>query len=602
MSDAGAAVVAVAAAVGALAPRHVPVALAFALIAVAMAGRRPAVLVVGVALAASGLAARSWDGLAPPSPRQVEGPVTLVGDPEDALGGVRVDVRVGHRRAEAWARGRSAGRLRDRLAGERVWVLGRLEPVPDTERHWLAPRHIAARLTVDEVRSWSAGGLPSRLANTVRRTLLGGARSLSPATRSLFSGFVLGDDRGQPPEVAFDFRASGLTHLLVVSGENVAFVLALAGPLLRRFGLRWRLAVGTAILLLFGTLTRWEPSVCRAVAMALVTLLAGALGRPASTLRLLSLAVTGLVLIDPLLVHSVGFELSVGACVGIALLAAPLARRIRGPRPLAQALAVTVAAQAGVAPVLVPTFGGLPVVALLANLLALPAAGPLMAWGVAAGLPAGVLGGPLATLLHLPTRAMVAWVAAVARVSAALPFGEIRLAHVVVLAGAAGVAALAVRDRRPGVARLAVALCAVVGLVLPVCAAIRPPRVGARAVGRGATLWRNGGATIVVLDGASGSPDRIMSALRTAGVRVLDVLVVSRPTSAEGRLAEALQRRFPARLVLGPPKARLLGAQAPPDGAELAIGKLVVHFAAEGDRLAASVSDVGARGPPRYRR
>jgi competence protein ComEC len=251
--------------------------------------------------------------------------------------------------------------------------------------------------------------------------------------------------------------------------------------------------------------------------------------------------------------------------------------------------------------VLVPTFGGLPVVALLANLFALPAAGPLMVWGVAAGVPAGVLGGPLATLVHVPTRVMVAWVAAVARISAALPLGEVRLAHVAVLAVGGLGAALGVRYRRTGLARAALALCAVVGLVLPAWAAIRPPPVGARAVGRGTTLWRHGGATVVVLDGASGAPDRTMSALRGAGVRAVDVLVVSRPTAGEARFAEALQRRFPARLVLGPPKTRLLGAQTPPDGADLAVGGLTVHVALEGDRLAAAVYTAtriaSARGP-----
>jgi competence protein ComEC len=70
------------------------------------------------------------------------------------------------------------------------------------------------------------------------------------------------------------------------------------------------------------------------------------------------LAVAGMVLIDPLLVWSVGWWLSVGATFGIALLASPLAARLPGPRALAQALAVTVAAQVGVAPVAVTAFGG----------------------------------------------------------------------------------------------------------------------------------------------------------------------------------------------------------------------------------------------------
>jgi competence protein ComEC len=132
-------------------------------------------------------------------------------------------------------------------------------------------------------------------------------------------------------------------------------------------------------------------------------------GRPVSTLRLLALAVTGLLLLDPLLVGSVGFLLSTGACLGIALLAGPLARRM----PLL--LAVTLSAQAGVAPVLVAVFGAFPLAALPANLLAVPAAGPLMVWGMAGGAAAGMAGGQAAAALHAPTRLLMAWIEGVAR-------------------------------------------------------------------------------------------------------------------------------------------------------------------------------------------
>ena len=76
-------------------------------------------------------------------------------------------------------------------------------------------------------------------------------------------------------------------------------------------------------------------------AMAAVAASAVVLARPASTVRLLSLAVALMVLVDPLLVWSVGWWLSVGATSGIALLGAPLAARLPGPRPLAEALGVT---------------------------------------------------------------------------------------------------------------------------------------------------------------------------------------------------------------------------------------------------------------------
>jgi competence protein ComEC len=172
------------------------------------------------------------------------------------------------------------------------------------------------------------------------------------------------------------------------------------------------------------------------------------LGRPASTIRLLALAVAAMVLIDPLLVWSVGWWLSVGATAGIAALAAPLAARLPGPRAVAQALAVTVAAQIGVAPVAVSAFGGVPVASVPANLLAVPVAGPLMMWGLPAGVVAGVAPA-VAPVLHVPTRLGVRWIALVARVGAGAPLGELNAAGMVGVA-AVVLAVVVVRIASPG--------------------------------------------------------------------------------------------------------------------------------------------------------
>jgi competence protein ComEC len=596
MSDGAAVLMALSAAAGALFSRPLPMGLAALIVLGALAARQPVLLCLGVALAASGLAARSWAGLAPPEPRPVAATLELVSDPAEVAGALRVDVRMDGKRIEAWARGRAAGRLRSRLAGERVWLSGHLGPLPESERRRAAPRHIAARLDVERVGAASAGSRPNALVNRIRRALVAGAAVLSPERRSLFAGFVLGDDRGQPPEVTYDFRASGLTHLLVVSGQNVAFVLAVAGPLLRRLRLGSRMAVGLAVLALFGTLTRWEPSVLRAVAMAAIALLAGTLGRPASTLRLLSLAVAGLLLIDPLLVHSIGFRLSAGACAGIARWGRSLCATLPGPRPVAEALGVTLAAQAGVAPILIPTFGGVPVVSLLANLLALPAAGPVMVWGMAAGLPAGLLGGAAARILHVPTALLLAWVAGVARVSAGLPLGQLRLPHLVALALGAGVLVWSRRASRTATARVALAGCAVV-LLAPALALVHPAGADGRPLGRGAALWRAGSTTVVVLDDARGSPDRLLGALKALGVRRLDLLVVSRPGATDARAARAIERRFPIRLLLAPNAARLPDAQIPPDGVAVRMGALLARIEQVDGRLSATVSRAG-RDPP----
>ena len=206
---------------------------------------------LAVALLASGLAQRSLDGLDGVEPGIVAGEVTLLSDPAPHFEGVRVDVRWGHRRLEAHARGVSADALRPRLAGEVVTVRGTVRPV-EPGQPWLVARHIAGELTVLRVDGWRPGDPASRLANGLRRTLVAGAAPLEPRARSLYTGLVIGDDREQPADLADSFRGAGLTHLLAVSGQNVAFALALAGPLLRRLRLWPRLVATLVVIGLFG--------------------------------------------------------------------------------------------------------------------------------------------------------------------------------------------------------------------------------------------------------------------------------------------------------------------------------------------------------------
>ena len=144
---------------------------------------------------------------------------------------------------------------------------------------------------------------------------------------------MLGDDRNQGDRTADDFRAAGLGHLLAVSGQNVALVVAAAGPLLRRLRFRTRLPATLLLLAFFALVTRFEPSVLRATVMPGGVPQSPPGGREADGLRLLCLTVVALVLVDPLLVHRAAFQLSVVACAGILLGSAALADLLPGPRP-----------------------------------------------------------------------------------------------------------------------------------------------------------------------------------------------------------------------------------------------------------------------------
>jgi competence protein ComEC len=431
-----------------------------------------------VGLLATCLAQRSLAGLDGPLPTgRVQAEVALLGDPAPVPhGGVQVEVGLGGRRWSARAHGAAAASLDDRLAGERVVIRGRrLPPGPFEQR--MLHRHLAGRLQVDTVLGWREGHGVTRAANRLRRTLERGAEGLPERQRALLLGLALGDDRWQPADLTAAFRAAGLGHLTAVSGQNVSFLLAAAAPALVRLRLASRLVVTLALLAAFALVTRGEPSVLRATAMAAVGAHAAATGRPSSGLRNLAVAVTGVLLCDPLLVSSLGFQLSVAGAAGIILGAGPLAGRLPGPRAVVLPLATTAAAQLAVAPLLVATFGPLTLAALPANLLAVPAAGPVMVWGLTAGLVAGAAGGAVADVLQAPVGLLLGWVEIVARTAARWPVGRLGAGQVGLLAlalllaetarmvpGRAALRGTALRSGLRGTAAVAVLLALAAGV------------------------------------------------------------------------------------------------------------------------------------------
>ena len=581
-------------AVGAWWAPAVPVVPAAALALGALATRRAIAIVVAGTLLAGGLGHRALEGLSAPEAGPFAGTATLVTDPDASFGGWRADVRTSLGRLELRARGGAGGRLSSRRAGEKVTVVGRVAALADTR--WAVPRHVRGRLDATSVEALDGGGPLARLANGVRSLVVGGARSLPDDQRALFTGFVLGDDRGASIVVADDFQGAGLTHLLVVSGQNVVFVLAVAAPLVGRLGGRGRVAATLALLLVFATVTRFEPSVLRATAMAGVGAVGVALGRPLGAVRVLSLAVVGLVLVDPLLVRSIGFLLSVAASAGIVVLARPLASALPGPAALRAGLGVTLAAQAAVAPLLVPTFGPMPLAAVPANLLAEPVAGALMMWGCTAGLLGGALPGPLAAALHVPTRVGLWWVASVARIGARAPLGHLGLVAVALAALALG-AVVWSRRRRGGRAARAVAATVLVALVIgAVLGARRPLGPGAHDVG-GAVLWRGSGpgaGTVLVVPGDARTA-AVLEGLRTRNVRHLDLVVVRSPGPTAAETVRTVAARVEVATVWVPPGARTPGT-VPASGTTVA-GGLAVTIQRTSDGLAAQVTPArGARG------
>ena len=309
MSGRGEALLGIAASTGALVARAPTAAAMCMLLAAAIAwrlveGRRVWLAAVAVAVIVSGLGAHALTGTGNVPDGPVSGLARLVGDPRPvASGGWRVEVRLDGRRFDAEF-GAVHNAVAPLLAGDGIEVEGVLDGSP---RPWQRTRHVAGTLRVDRVGPTVPAGTVHGLANSLRRTLARGARA------ARLTELVVGDDRGQSDRTSDDFRAAGLGHLLAVSGQNVAFVLAAAGPVLLRIRFRYRLPLALVLLAFFALATRFAPSVLRATVMAGGSALAAARGRTTCGLRLLGASVVVLLLGDPLLVHRAAFQLSVAA-------------------------------------------------------------------------------------------------------------------------------------------------------------------------------------------------------------------------------------------------------------------------------------------------
>ena len=543
----------------------VPWWVAMAGLALAFVARRPAVLVVAVGLLAACLGARAWQGARPATAGPFRAAATLVSDPRDLGGAIECEVRARGHHYEVWAHGRPGWVLEGREAGQTVTLVGTLSPRRPGDDA-AARRHVVGSIAVTGAEPRDDGDVLARVTNGLRGVVLAGERSLPSARQGLYGGFVLGDDRDESPALIDDFRGAGLTHLLVVSGENVAFVLVAAGPVLRRLGPRGRLLATMLLLAVFASMTRFEPSVLRATAMAAIAISAWSLGRPASGVRVLALAVTAVVLIDPMLVGLVGFQLSVAAAAGIIVLAPSLQHHLPMPVWLSRPLSVTLAAQAAVSPILIAHAGGVPVASIPANLLAEPAAAVLMAWGLTVGVLAGMVGGGLGTVLQAPAGWLTWWVATVARSGGRSPVRPTRSVgprarHGGRVGGRAGGSQAA--PLQAGVAWvLAVAVLAAPGLSLVWSRPATEQHLGTSGV-----LWTgadaSGSHAVLVLD-ATAHPVELLDGLRRAGVSRLDLVVSPRSGATSADVVAILRQRVRVVRVWAPHRTGRAGPRPGP--------------------------------------
>lgn len=301
--------------------------------------------------------------------------------------------------------------------GTTLQTTARLVPPGDDDVAALVRPTGEPRVVSDPSGWWDA-------AAAVRRAVREAVAGRDEDARELVPALVVGDDGGLDPGLAEDFRTTGLTHLLAVSGTNLTLVVGSLLVLGRWVGVRggWLYALGALGIVGFVLTARAEPSVVRAAAMGTVALVGMGRNGRSRGVRGLGVAVLGLLLFRPQLAVTAGFALSALATAGILLLA-PVWRDALmrwTPRWVAEAVSVPLAAQVACTPVVAALSGQVSLVAVGANLLAAPAVAPATVLGLAGGL-VGLLWVPLGVAVAAPAAWSAGWIIAVARWGASVP-------------------------------------------------------------------------------------------------------------------------------------------------------------------------------------
>ena len=467
------------------------------------------------------------------------------------------------------------------LAGDRLLMTVDVERPPQIEQFdyagYLRSRDIQAVAAFPE--QWAVierdvGAPHTRALRALRRWLLGNLeRALSEPEASLAAGMLVGERRSMPASLAEDLRRTGTTHLVVVSGQNVAMLLGTAVALLTAVVSR-RAAGVLALALLPGyvILVGLDPPVVRAAIMAVGIAVAAVDGRRTPAWIYLVYASALMLAVDPTLARDVAFQLSVSATVGVMLLAPPLrdlvlnlaGGGVGGLRAaLVEGAATATGAAVAVLPVQAAAFESVSLLTVPANVIVAPLyeatlvvalAGGLAGWSDAAARAVALVG-----------QAVPAAFIGTVDVLARLPATEVPV-RAPLIAGVTWYGAVAaliwmLQHREPVAlapgSRSGLATSASLGVVAgALWLVVLAPGEGLASVtvldvGQGlAVLVRDDGASVLI---DAGPPDgAAVGALSRAGAgRVLDAVVITHgDLDHSGGLPE-LERRLEVRRALG---------------------------------------------------
>lgn len=307
----------------------------------------------------------------------------------------------------------TVGRYPEYEYGDRLEIIGKLETPFETDdfsyKNYLAKDGIYSTIRFAQV-ELGEKNQGNKIKTVLLKFKLLFSNKLSQVIpepqNSLLLGLLVGARRSIPQELLDQFKITGVTHIIAISGFNISIITRLLGGFIQRLlGIRASLIISTLIVVGFVIITGAMASVVRAAIMGILVVIALNVGRASTMVNALIFTGVVMVFINPqILIFDVGFQLSFLATAGLIVFADSFENFFhKVPKffEIRASLAATLSAQIFVLPLLIYYFDQLSIVAPVANVLILP----IIPWAMLFGFLSGVL-----TLIWIPFSFLTAWI------------------------------------------------------------------------------------------------------------------------------------------------------------------------------------------------
>lgn len=265
--------------------------------------------------------------------------------------------------------------------------------------------------------------------NSLRYSMADKIDVLFDSEAPIVKAIVLGMDGDIEEQLYDDYRNTGISHVLVVSGLHVGIIFLALDLLLRliRAGRIPRFLISTAGVAIFCALAGFSVSVIRAGLMCILSSTGRFLGKRTDALTTLSLPFVICVLFNPACVFSASMQLSFGAVFGIMTLSTALKPMLVFMRSefIKDSLCASLGATLGTAPIIYSMNGSFYLPSVVINLAVVPFCSLLIPLTFAVTLIYCIFGG-FTGYIAIPVRLMIRALNGVSRISALSDFGFIR--------------------------------------------------------------------------------------------------------------------------------------------------------------------------------